>query len=75
MVEKITKTELAAKLGISRPTLDKYLRDGFPDKVKDKFFYDDPCEDIEYKKLKVENEIRLVRYQLKKLEDYLEKLS
>ena len=25
MVEKITKTELAAKLWISRPTLDKYL--------------------------------------------------
>ena len=35
MPEKITKTELAQKLGISRPTLDKYLLYGFPQKVTD----------------------------------------
>ena len=28
--EKLTKVELAKKMGISRPTLDKYLREGFP---------------------------------------------
>ena len=28
--EKLTKVELARKMGISRPTLDKYLKEGFP---------------------------------------------
>ena len=32
--EKLTKTELANKLGISRPTLDTYLKNGFPNKIK-----------------------------------------
>lgn len=30
----ISKQEIAKKLGISRPTLDKYLEEGLPDKYK-----------------------------------------
>jgi len=73
MTDKLTKTELAAKLGISRPTLDKYLSEGFPKKITDSFA--DDIEDKEYQKLLVENEIRLVKYTLKKLEDKLEAIS
>ena len=28
--EKLTKSSLAKAMGISRPTLDKYLKEGFP---------------------------------------------
>lgn len=73
-MDKITKTELAAKLGISRPTLDKYLNEGFPSKITDPLICNSD-EDKEYEKLLIENEMRLVKYSLKKLEDKLEELS
>lgn len=39
MSEKITKKELAEKLSISRPTLDKYLSEGFPTKITNLFVH------------------------------------
>ena len=71
MSEKLTKKELAEKLGISRPTLDKYLIDGFPKKIKEAFI---DTEDKEYKRIVLENEIRLLKYTLNKLEEQLKEL-
>ena len=74
--EQFTKKELAEKLGISRPTLDTYWENGFPDKIKDRIknpiLWDG---DIEYQKIKLENEIRLKEYELKKLKEQLEVLQ
>ena len=72
MSEKITKVELAAKLGISRPTLDKYLSEGFPKKITELFT--DYSGDTEYERIVLENEIRLTKYRLAKLEAELEGL-
>ena len=69
MSERITKKELAEKLNISRPTLDKYLADGFPTKITNLFTHDK-----EYERIVLENEIRLVEYKLKKLREELDKL-
>ena len=69
MSERITKKEVAEKLNISRPTLDKYLADGFPTKITNLFTYDK-----EYERIVLENEIRLVEYKLKKLREELDKL-
>ena len=71
MSEKLTKKELAEKLGISRPTLDKYLIEGFPNKIKMPL---DDAVDKEYKKIILENEIRLKKYELRKLEEQLKNL-
>ena len=68
--EKLTKTELANKLGISRPTLDTYLRNGFPNKITDAFQKDD-----EYRKILIENDIKVLEYQLSKLKAELEELE
>ena len=74
--DKFTKKELAEKLGISRPTLDTYLENGFPDKIKDRIKNPILWEgDIEYQKIKLENEIRLKEYELKKLKEKLESLQ
>lgn len=69
MSERITKKELAEKLNISRPTLDKYLENGFPTKITSLFTHDE-----EYERIVLENEIRLVEYKLKKLREELDKL-
>lgn len=68
--EKLTKTELAEMLGISRPTLDKYLRSGFPNKITDTFQKDD-----EYRKILIENDIKVLEYQLSKLKAELKELE
>ena len=68
--EKLTKTELAEMLGISRPTLDKYLREGFPNKITDAFQKDD-----EYRKILIENDIKVLEYQLSKLKAELKELE
>ena len=68
--EKLTKTELANKLGISRPTLDTYLRNGFPNKITDAFQKDD-----EYRKILIENDIKVLEYQLSKLKAELKELE
>ena len=68
--EKLTKTELANKLGISRPTLDTYLKNGFPNKITDAFQKDD-----EYRKILIENDIKVLEYQLSKLKAELKELE
>lgn len=68
--EKLTKTELAEMLGISRPTLDKYLKNGFPNKITDTF-----KEDDNYRKILIENDIRVLEYQLSKLKEELKELE
>ena len=68
--EKLTKTELAEMLGVSRPTLDKYLRNGFPNKITDAF-----QEDDEYRKILIENDIKVLEYQLSKLKAELKELE
>ena len=68
--EKLTKTELANKLGISRPTLDTYLRNGFPNKITDTF-----QKDGEYRKILIENDIKVLEYQLSKLKEELKELE
>ena len=68
--EKLTKTELANKLGISRPTLDTYLKNGFPNKITDAFQKDD-----EYRKILIENDIKVLEYQLSKLKEELKELE
>lgn len=68
--EKLTKTELAEMLGISRPTLDKYLESGFPNKITDTLQKDD-----EYRKILIENDIKVLEYQLSKLKAELKELE
>lgn len=68
--EKLTKTELAKKLGISRPTLDTYLKNGFPNKITDTI-----KEDDNYRKILIENDIRVLEYQLSKLKEELRELE
>lgn len=68
--KKLTKIELASMLGISRPTLDNYLKNGFPSKVTDNF-----KEDDEYRKILIENDIRVLEYQLSKLKEELKELE
>ena len=68
--EKLTKTELADKLGISRPTLDTYLKNGLPNKIKDNL-----QEDDEYRKILIENDIKVLEYQLSKLKAELKELE
>lgn len=67
---KLTKEKLAKILDISRPTLDKYLKEGFPTSYKYNF-----SEDISYKKINLENEIRICEYKLLKLKEELKELE
>ena len=66
----LSKKELAEKLGISRPSLDKYLVEGFPSKIKKSVE-----EDNGYKRILIENEIRLLKYTLEKKKKELEELQ
>lgn len=75
MSEKLTKKELAEKLGISRPTLDKYLEEGFPCKMTNKIVEYQPVIDNEYEKILIENEIRIMEYKLNKLKEKLNDLK
>lgn len=72
MANEINKKDLAKMLGISRPSLDKYLAEGFPTKITDLIAKN---EDIEYRKIVLENEIRLLEYQLNKLRKELNELN
>lgn len=72
MSKEIKKSDLAKQLGISRPTLDKYLEEGFPTKITDTF---SKHEDAEYRKIVLENEIRLLEYKLNKLKIELNELN
>lgn len=77
MAKELSKAKLAEMLGITRPTLDKYLEVGFPKKITDKFanIEEEFKEDIEYEKILLENAIRLKEYELKKLKEELDKLN
>lgn len=73
-MKEITKTDLSVKMNISRPTLDKYLKEGFPPNMTNRF-KNNICEDKGYRKLLLENEIRLYKYQISKLEKEIEDLD
>lgn len=77
MAKELNKMELAKMLGITRPTLDKYLESGFPKKITDKFanIEEEFKEDIEYEKILLENAIRLKEYELNQLKKELNKLN
>ena len=70
MKDKLTKQRLSELLGISRPTLDKYLKEGFPIKYTNTFSVDSG-----YRKILLENEIRLCEYKLTKLKEELNNLE
>lgn len=65
--EKLTKVELARKMGISRPTLDKYLKDGFPKIENEKSLSNVKKIELGRRKVEIENGIRLCNYDLEEL--------
>lgn len=69
--EKLTKVELARKMGISRPTLDKYLKEGFPKIESEQTMLNARKIELGRRKIEVENGIRLCNYDLTKLNDEL----
>ena len=69
--EKLTKVELARKMGISRPTLDKYLKEGFPKMENEQTILNARQIELGRRKIEVENRIRLCNYDLEKLNDEL----
>ena len=69
--EKLTKVELARKMGISRPTLDKYLKEGFPKIESEQTVLNARKIELGRRKIEVENGIRLCNYDLTKLNDEL----
>lgn len=69
--EKLTKVELARKMGISRPTLDKYLKEGFPKIESEQTMLNARKIELGRRKIEVENGIRLCNYDLAKLNDEL----
>lgn len=70
--EKLTKSSLAKLMGISRPTLDKYLEEGFPKmESKEKVAYNRKTE-LGRNKIDVENRIRLCEYDLEVLKKELD---
>ena len=69
--EKLTKSSLAKAMGISRPTLDKYLKDGFPKMKSEQTILNARKIELGRRKIEVENGIRLCNYDLEKLNDEL----
>ena len=69
--EKLTKSSLAKAMGISRPTLDKYLKDGFPKMKSEQTILNARKIELGRRKIEVENRIRLYNYDLEKLNDEL----
>ena len=69
--EKLTKSFLAKAMGISRPTLDKYLKEGFPKMKGEQTILNARKRELGRRKIEVENKIRLCNYDLEKLNDEL----
>lgn len=69
--EKLTKSSLAKAMGISRPTLDKYLKEGFPKMESERTMLNARKIELGRRKIEVENRIRLCNYDLEKLNDEL----
>ena len=66
--EKLTKVELAKKMGISRPTLDKYLREGFPQQGDKQAIKMMKKIDLGRRQIEIENAIRLHNYEITQLQ-------
>ena len=66
--EKLTKVELAKKMGISRPTLDKYLREGFPQQSDEQVIKMTKKNDLGRRQIEIENAIRLHNYEITQLQ-------
>lgn len=64
----MTKAEIAKQLGISRPTLDKYLENGLPTKIVTGI-------DIGLRRIELENEIRILEYKLNACRSELNELE
>ena len=69
--EKLTKSSLAKAMGISRHTLDKYLKEGFPKIESEQTILNARKIELGRRKIEVENRIRLYNYDLEKLNDEL----
>lgn len=74
-MEKLTKNSLAKQLGISRPTLDRYLEEGFPTKMKENLIYNGNQEDCGRQRVLIENNIRLCEYEIQKYTKRIEDLK
>ena len=66
--EKLTKSSLAKAMGISRPTLDKYLKDGFPKMKSEQTILNARKIELGRRKIEVENGIRLHNYEITQLQ-------
>ena len=66
---KITKKELCYAIGVSRPTLDKYLKEECPKDIK--IMLDTKVElySLYDTKLRLENEIKLIDEKINKLKN------
>lgn len=66
---KITKKELAYTIGVSRPTLDKYLKEYCPKDIK--IILDTKIElyNLYDTRLRLENEIKLIDEKINKLKN------
>ena len=69
--DKLTKSSLAKAMGISRPTLDKYLKEGFPKTKNVQTMLNVRKIGLGRRKVEVENRIRLCNYDLEELNDEL----
>lgn len=77
MAIKLTKENLAKQMGISRPTLDKYLEEGFPrnwTKPTTESIYEFKRQK-EFRKLELETEIQKEEYILNNLKQQLAELK
>lgn len=74
MAIKLTKDNLAKQLGISRPTLDKYLENGFPSPITENLQKNE-VNDKDLEKILLENEIRVYEYKLSILKRRLEEME
>ena len=74
MAIKLTKDNLAKQLGISRPTLDKYLDNGFPTSITERLQKNGE-QDKNLEKILLENEIRVYEYKLSTLKNKLKELE
>ena len=66
--EKLTKSSLAKAMGISRPTLDKYLKEGFPKMESEQTILNARKIELGRRKIEVENGIRLHNYEITQLQ-------
>ena len=66
--DRLTKSSLAKAMGISRPTLDKYLKEGFPKMESEQTILNARKIELGRRKIEVENGIRLHNYEITQLQ-------